>query len=63
MFSLVWHFRNDHVYTHSFESAKDRDHFMHKCGLALHPDIVYIAKRDGAKPSVVVKSQQSVSAR
>ncbi|NDH66871.1 MAG: hypothetical protein EBY22_02980 [Gammaproteobacteria bacterium] len=63
MFSLVWHFRNDHVWTNSFESAEERDHFINRCALVSHPDIVYIAKRDGDEPSVVVKSQQPVSAR
>lgn len=63
MFSLEWHFRNDHVWTHSFESTKERDDYINRCALVSHPDIVYIAKRDGAEPSVVVKSQQPVSAR
>lgn len=63
MFSLVWHFKNNHVYTKSFDSEKERSHFINACALVSHPDIVYIAIRDGAAPSVVVKSQQGVSAR
>ena len=48
-YRVTWIFRNEHQWSNTFTTPDERIHFINRCGLVSHPDIirVYITDPEG----------------
>ena len=46
LWTLMWRFKNDHVWYQVFETEDEAQHYVNICGLRTHPDIVEIEIRN-----------------